>query len=57
MLVAGAPCQGFSQLNHHPGSQPVMEKVGNVVLPPMGQAIGLEILKSLRGETFLELKI
>jgi hypothetical protein len=31
--------------------------VGNVVLPPMGQAIGLEILKSLRGETFLELKI
>jgi len=40
MLVAGAPCQGFSQLK-----------------PPMGQAIGLEILKSLRGETFLELKI
>jgi hypothetical protein len=34
MLVAGAPCQGFSQLNHHPGSQPVMEKVGNAVPHP-----------------------
>jgi site-specific DNA-cytosine methylase len=32
MLVAGPPCQGFSQLNHHPGSQASLLK--NSVVSP-----------------------